>query len=326
MKNKSLKGKLILSVATLGLAAASTIGSTFAWFTINTEAKVSSVDMSVSSATGVYARKKGGVWTDNIEVKTGATTDDNWVAVTPKNTNDKWGGTFKSLDLGSTIENSTYTYSDVTTSTTEDALYVTNGDHKNFVAYQFTLEFMVTTGYDVTIEASSVKVVGKDGNAVTASTKADAVVRIAFTDLATTSKDGETAAFATADYANSTIYTLRDSESDTTDFAFENLKAIAKNSKGFFGNGKDGTSDGNSDYTRASKVLKNDLNKGTTQSPIGEQKVIDVHSNAKTTDGSLQYGSTIVTVWFDGTDKECTNGIFNQKLSFALSLNAKAHE
>ena len=49
--------KLFLAAATLGLAAASTIGSTYAWFTINGSAKVSGFDMKVAGDTGVFIRE-----------------------------------------------------------------------------------------------------------------------------------------------------------------------------------------------------------------------------------------------------------------------------
>ncbi len=79
----------------------------------------------------------------------------------------------------------------------------------------------------------------------------------------------------------------------TTDYNLEQLKAL-----GYSDSGK-------SEYKF---TTRNDL---TTNA-----YTISNHTSKTTTDGSFTYGSVKIFVWFDGTDKACSNALFDQKLTF----------
>ena len=118
----------------------------------------------------------------------------------------------------------------------------------------------------------------------------DKATRVAFLD-ATSYTDGDVVTYDT----KGTEYAI--AAPATTDYNLEELKAL----------GYTGTSE-YTNYDNGQTVLDN----GTTN----VHKVTSAKDAKTTSDGSFTYGSVDVYVWFDGTDKACTNAIFSQKVTF----------
>ena len=156
---KKTSSKLFLAAAALGLAAASTVGSTYAWFTVNGSAQASGLSMTVAGGSGIMIRKHttgSGQFTDVLNLAddfTGKT----WNACTPKDTAKL--SSFQTLDLSSTLSSvTTYVYKDL-------------ADVTGYV-YTLDLDVRVTDNYDFYIYVSDVS----DNSADTC--KAKNVVRV----------------------------------------------------------------------------------------------------------------------------------------------------
>ena len=144
---KKTSSKLFLAAAALGLAAASTVGSTYAWFTVNGSAQASGLSMEVASGSGIMIRKhtqedNNGQFTDVLDLAgefSGKTW--NWNACTPK---DSTLDSFQTLDLSNTLSSSdTYKYKDL-------------GEDETGYVYTLDLDVRVTDGYNFYIYASAV--------------------------------------------------------------------------------------------------------------------------------------------------------------------------
>ncbi len=290
MKNKSLKGKLILSVATLGLAAASTIGSTFAWFTINSSATATGVDMTATSGELVMIRKTTShneAFSDSATINT---TKDGakWLPVAPiADVNNaatavtdtvKWG----TLDLKNTLANNTYTYTEVSPSnkTSNNEAYTisttkeyTGGTATDYIAYaHFVIDYVVTKG-----KSPVLKLTGIDSTAITNNYFRKSV-RIAIAQGSTVNP-GTTDETWTVSYGAYTTYALEDASSE--DLQLKALQELGLKS------------------TVASQnqtATTYDATNGITLTAPGTSK-----------SGADNLGSISVYVWIDGNAKDCTN-------------------
>lgn len=199
---KKTSSKLFLAAAALGLAAASTVGSTYAWFTVNGSAQASGLSMEVAGGSGIMIRKHtaegDGQFTDALKLAddfTGKT----WNACTPKNATTL--GSFQTLDLSSTLSSvTTYVYKDL--------------DNETGYVYTLDLDVRVTDGYDFYIYVSDVK------NETTKTCKAMNVVRVGVINY------GSDNAFSGA-----TIYGINDRGTDEefnseTDYALNKFNAV----------------------------------------------------------------------------------------------------
>lgn len=140
---KKTSSKLFLAAAALGLAAASTVGSTYAWFTVNGTAKASGLSMEVAGGSGIMIRKHttgSGQFTDALNLA-GDFTGKTWNACTPK---DSTLNLFQTLDLSNTLS-----------PTATEYVYKDLGDETGYV-YTLDLDVRVTEGYDFYIYASAV--------------------------------------------------------------------------------------------------------------------------------------------------------------------------
>ena len=141
---KKTSSKLFLAAAALGLAAASTVGSTYAWFTVNGSAQASGLSMEVAGGSGIMIRKHtqedNGQFTDVLDLArefSGKT----WNACTPK---DSTLDSFQTLDLSNTLSSSdTYKFKDL-------------GEDETGYVYTLDLDVRVTDGYNFYIYASAV--------------------------------------------------------------------------------------------------------------------------------------------------------------------------
>ncbi len=322
---KSLKGKMLLSCLTLGLAVASTVGSTFAWFTINESAEITGLDMSVTSGSGIWIREYDSNTTgtadkpyaDTMTIKNTAKAE--WCPVTPYNgtyntgtktgtklTTSTWNVKgFQKLDLGSTISNKAWKYDDVaiTTAAYENS-YVhgtQSGDHSFAYFYQIPVQYRISAGYNPKVAIKNLEVKDSDGKIiytdvtdhnVDASAKihgkqtAEKLVRIAFVDNQVS---------ATGD-KSATVYKITE-ETATEDYALAGVNMLAAGE------------------------LESDSYNATY---IGEGHEIDLDS-PKEIDGQDYYvGETTIYVWYEGTDKACSNAVLQQNVTFDLEFTAVA--
>lgn len=328
---KNLKGKMLLSCITLGLAVSSTIGSTYAWFAINNSSEVSGLDMSVTSGSGIWIREYDSTSTTGSETKPYAATmtiknkdGAEWVPVTPYNgTYDATTKTgtklndatwavkgFQTLDLSSTISSGAWKYTDAssTDTTVYEGTYAygkTNGSHNFAYFYKIPVQYRVSAGYNPLVNIKNLKVydnesklikVGTDVTDATADSTASAkikgkqtaekLIRIAFVDNQATATGDKT----------STVYKITSEEADN-DYALAGINMLAGNKL---------TSD-----TYTAKYI-DDGHEISMTSP----SVID---------GQDYYvGETTIYVWYEGTDKACSNAVLQQKVTFDLEFTAKA--
>jgi hypothetical protein len=169
---KKTSTKLFLAAAALGLAAASTVGSTYAWFTINGEATVSNLSMKVTSGAGIMFRNHSTTATDPFSVTMDLTDDAALknVAFSPITLKTGEGADtdftkFQEVNVASTITTKTaYVLTDVTSA---DGKY-----------YTLDLDVRVSDGYNIGIKLKDVAVKNSAGTAVTTGLKASEVIRI----------------------------------------------------------------------------------------------------------------------------------------------------
>ena len=164
---KKTSSKLFLAAAALGLAAASTVGSTYAWFTVNGSAQASGLSMTVAGGSGIMIRKhttENVQFTDVLDLANDADLKGKtWNACTPKDPSTLKLSSFQTLDLSKTLSSSdnpenTYVYKPLESETG----YV----------YTLDLDVRVTEGYDFYIYVSDVS------DSSTKTCKAKNVVRV----------------------------------------------------------------------------------------------------------------------------------------------------
>ena len=157
---KKTSSKLFLAAAALGLAAASTVGSTYAWFTVNGSAQASGLSMEVAGGSGIMIRKHtaegNGQFTDTLALAN-EFSGKKWNACTPKNST---LNAFQTLDLSNTLSPlaTKYVYKDL--------------DDETGYVYTLDLDVRVTEGYDFYIYVSDVS------DSSTKTCKAKNVVRV----------------------------------------------------------------------------------------------------------------------------------------------------
>lgn len=157
---KKTSSKLFLAAAALGLAAASTVGSTYAWFTVNGSAQASGLSMEVAGGSGIMIRKHtaegNGQFTDALALAS-EFSGKTWNACTPKNST---LNAFQTLDLSNTLSPlaTKYVYKDL--------------DDETGYVYTLDLDVRVTEGYDFYIYVSDVS------DSSTKTCKAKNVVRV----------------------------------------------------------------------------------------------------------------------------------------------------
>ena len=164
------------------------------------------------------------------------------------------------------------------------------------VYYQFYIDYMITAGKSLKVTATDVKATGSDGTTDVTSTspsiaQAARVGIIAATSYTKATTDGteDTVTYATS----GSEYTI--AEPATTDYNLEELKALG--------------------YTGASEYKTGLTRLDTTGSTFKNTTAL-----ATTKDKAFEYGSLNIYVWFDGTDKACTNAIFSQTLTMNLKF------
>ncbi len=328
---KNLKTKMFLSVATLGLALVSTIGSTYAWFTINTSAEVTGIDMSVTAGTRIDLKENGvttSQYRDTFTVKTFNPSDADkskgfgWGLATPIGITDATDSSEAKWDT--TVQADVYATSSATTTTkksgwkTSDIVKTVSADTPawayDFVdAKQITYNSVDTHAYGL-IDANKITTayyyllnldyritVGYTPKITVENLKvkdADGKELTTGDDIATADK---VARIAILDNGTTTgnVYRLTD-KTTTTDFALTNVKTLI---------GKDATLATDS-YA---------VNKLVSHTVTGYDQ-----TNKLSDDGSFYEGNVKIYVWYDGTDYAASNAIMSQQVTFDLKFVAEA--
>ena len=209
---------------------------------------------------------------------------------------DAFTGSFGLLKGIKSDDTSTLEYTAVTGSkegSTDAYTATVNGTETNGIYYHFELDYMITAGKSLKVTATDVKA-KKDGTKETTDSPniAQATrVGIIEAESVTIGTDNQ---MTDASYKTEGQEYLV-AEAATTDYNLEELKALGYK--------------GESEYKTGLTALYGD-DSDVTFSP----------TTTKTSDEAFAYGSLSIYVWFDGTDKSCTNAIFSQTLDLTLKF------
>ena len=312
MKRK-MKGKLLLSIATLSLALASSVGSTFAWFLMNENADLTGLDITVTTGSSVLLKDEGKS-TDSQEIYSETFTikgkdDAKWEMITPVTVT---GATsdgaesgnaasmtvadgFKQVDITNTIAEKAWKYSGKLSATQYSGTHVygttsTTPGTESTTAYYYEIDFKyrVSKGYDVNIAitANSLNVTDKDGKKITVLSQdkqtVDKVIRVAFQDNNAT-----------------TASVYRIAKTTETDFNKAQMNQLITGA-----------------------TLNGDQYNCTLLSDTNKHKVTEPTGATYTNDKAFYYGTTSMYVWYDGTDHACSNAVFQQTCEFGVTFTA----
>ena len=339
MKNK-LKGKLLLSIATLSLALVSSVGSTFAWFYMNTDASATGLDIEVTTGSAVKLldsdttiKNRVSYYSDTIAIQ--SRSDAKWTAIKPKNvtaakaaegenaaSEATWtvSNGFETLDAGQVLtKRDNWYYNDVTSShltsasvettyshvwgTTEGAASGTSTATPTAHYYKLDLKYMISTGYDLAISVT------KDSIKVTNKASKVLVGTVGTGEESEQQEKGITAdkvvrvAFQENSATTASIYRI----ADTTkiDYSTEGMNSLI---------GKKSSDEG---ALTSDMYAVNKLNKHL----VKESSITKSDTN-QSSDKAFYYGNVTIYIWYDGTDYACSNEVFDQTCSFGLTFEA----
>lgn len=340
MKRK-MKGKLLLSIATLSLALASSVGSTFAWFYMNSDASTTGLDIEVTTGSAVKLldtdeniKDRISYYTDTIAIQ--SRSDAKWTAIMPKTVNGAKEATtgdsatpasvatmtvangFQTLNAGEVLnKKDKWYYEDVTcaqltsssTETKKSHVYGTTSGTADGTTtrdptayyYKLDLKYMITTGYDLAISVDNIKVTNKAGNVLVGTAGTG--------ESSGTATNGITAdkvirvAFQENSASSATVYRI--AETTKTDYSTDGMNALIDKK------------------STDAEALKSDMyavNK-LSKHLVKESSITKNDSN-QSSDKAFYYGTVSVYIWYDGTDHACSNEIFDQTCSFGLKFEA----
>ena len=312
MKRK-MKGKLLLSIATLSLALVSSVGSTFAWFLMNENADLTGLDITVTTGSSVLLKDEDKstteqeIYSETFTIK--GKDDAKWemitpVAVTAATSDGTESGTaasmtvesgFKQVNITNTIAEKAWKYGDKLTASQYSGTHVYGTTSAvdgttSTTAYYYKIDFKyrVSKGYDVNIAitANSLKVTDKDGNKITdlsqTNQTVDKVIRVAFQD-----NNADTAS----------VYRI--AKTTTEDYNKAQMNQLVTGA-----------------------TLDGDQYNCTLLSDNNKHKVTEPNDATYTNDKAFYYGTTSMYVWYDGTDHACSNAVFQQTCEFGVTFTA----
>ena len=197
---KKTSSKLFLAAAALGLAAASTVGSTYAWFTVNGSAQASGLSMTVAGGSGIMIKKHAdSTYLADMNISTDFA-DKKWEPCTPTGANDL--SSFKKINIQNTISNNGYKYDTAV-----------NSGNKLYY-YTLDLDVRVTDGFNFKVYVSGIN----DSSSEDATCKAANVVRVGFRKY---DKTG-------VNVTETTVHTIttRDYLTENTNYALTKFKNV----------------------------------------------------------------------------------------------------
>ena len=289
---KKTSTKLFLAAAALGFAAVTTVGSTYAWFTVNGSAKATGLSMNVAGGSGIMIRKhvESGTqnsYTDKLDLAEEFPDSKVWNACTPASTSTDDHGleSFKTLDLSSTLS---------TLNVDNKYKYKTLESLSGYV-YTLDLDVRVSNDFDFVVYTSFVASESDE----TALHMARKALRVAVVEY------GANNSTATG-YS---IYGIVD-RSNISSETGENDKALKKFNAAF-----------NKNIVRDSStyVAASALNSTSSHKVICNSNVKDDESNGYTTE------RVTIKVWYDGDDPNCSDDILSQSVKFDLNLEPVKH-
>lgn len=175
---KKTSSKLFLAAAALGLAAASTVGSTYAWFTVNGSAQASGLSMEVAGGSGIMIKKHGdstSTYLADMDISNDFSLK-KWEPCTPTAPNDL--SSFKKINIQKTIKENGYRYDTAANAGNKLYFYTLDLDVRVTDTFNFKVyvsDISDTSSQDADCKAANVVRVGfrkydKDGNNVTETT------------------------------------------------------------------------------------------------------------------------------------------------------------
>ena len=315
MKNK-LTRKLMLSAFTLLFAVISLGASTYAWFVLSENAKVTAFQGTVTSGTsGLEIAITDTSITDPAQIP-----DSAWKA-TELNIKDDLESIFTEFDFDA-VQNSNPLNSSVFTDINDKPVSA-NGKNGDYL--QFKLWFRLADTNDSTVTEYVYL------NDYTMDTVGDVepwFVNKSYTKVGNlegelaTQKQGTSATYYVSDAARITF-------TDCTNELYLETPTL-KGGEGYKSEGKQLNGalsyfNAIQDTTGRKSLPENYENPTYKESSAYEGKTAVVELKANEEAAKNYVGSTIVTIWIDGWDGECINAIFGQTLevSFTFSLNPK---
>lgn len=325
---KNTTKKLLASSITLGLAAATSVGSAYAWFTVNAKVDVAGINMTVKTGNNLYVALNGGDWDRTIDLASvfakptdragiiwdAVTTGDGKEFYTLGSTpykeeiinplDDPWDVTAKQVK-----DVFNYTKISTTANATGQVLSFAGAVNTDVVVAQyveFTLHFALAGASTVNVSLAAAT------NSNGATHQAAQVLRIADStngkvyQFNTTGGSVDTT--ITSDYALSRFNTVYNKQITTGTNSSATDKEVGLNA--ITGLNAAAIKDKFEEvpaFTAFTTTLS------STSAPAGTRTALV---------GDYLYGTIKFSVWYEGNDYSCANEIFNQNVQANLTFSA----
>ena len=346
MKRK-MKGKLLLSIATLSLALVSSVGSTFAWFYMNSEASTTGLDIEVTTGSAVKILDTDENIKDHISYYTDAISiqsrsDAKWTAIKPKTVTPAKAATtgdtptpaseatmtvdngFQTLDAGKVLtQRDNWYYSDLTgtTAPTQQAASITEGETKKSHVWGTSAgaaegtSTSAPTAYYYKLDLKYMITTGYDLSISVDNIK---VTNKAGNVLVGTTSGEETTGTATKDITADKVIRVAFQENNATSASVYRITDTTSTDYSTEGmNALIGKKSDDSDALKSDMYAVNKLGKH-----LVKESTITKTTDNQSSDKAFYYGNVSIYIWYDGTDYACSNEIFDQTCSFGLKFEA----
>ena len=305
MKKRNVK--LLVSGLTLGLAALTTVGSTYAWFTTNGQTTISGMDIQAQAAgEGIYVSANGQNYTNNTDVLN-AQLEEKFtdVKLQPATTLD--GINFYKLhsDVFDTANSTDYfKYEQLTSNIVETVQYYIS----------FDLFFAVTENTNIEISANF--------NNQAGSNDANKVFRFSY-GLYTVGADTKlvkpTSALTRA-FAERT-------DVGTVDYALNSINTLYSKNVEDKSYGIGGDTGGKNNYFNATPTLASEekmVDADQTYRSFIDNENTDIKSFDTATfgEGTFKFVKVHFNMWLEGNDKLCSNKVSNEAISGSFTFKA----
>ena len=313
MKKRNVK--LLVSGLTLGLAALTTVGSTYAWFTTNGQTTISGMDIQAQAAgEGIFVSANGKNYTNN--------TDTLKVQLEEKFTDVK-------LQPATTLDGINFykLHSDVFDA--ETGANDESGNATNYFKYEpltsnivdtdqyfisFDLFFAVTENTNIEISANF--------NNQAGSNDANKVFRFSY-GLYTVGAENK---LVKPTSALTRAFAERKDE-DTVDYALNSINTLYSKNVKDKSYGIGGDTGGKNNYFNATPTLVSeekmvDADQTYTSFTDNEDPTIKSFDTATFGEGTFKFVKVHFNMWLEGNDKLCSNKVSNEAISGSFTFKA----
>lgn len=314
MKKRNVK--LLVSGLTLGLAALTTVGSTYAWFTTNGQATVGGMDITAEAAgNGIFVSMDGKKYDKTVSLeeyfKHGATNEQASALLQPVTSLN--GSVFSKLSANTFTKNEEADVFD----------YTLIDDHKgNYVS--FDLYFAITKGSKIQISSNDLTA-GQEGSDILK------VARMSYAPYSKATASENLNPTATYTDAKTNIMRLQSKEDSQEDIAKKSMellygKTISNKSYGVYtatGTKNEQQLDDIYDKESATKLLTT-----APQDIISEEQTYatfkDVNGveNLAIAEGEYKFVKVHFNFWLEGNDKLCSNKVASNSFTGTLTFTA----